>query len=502
MKDNSRSEERSYTDASVSGSLKTQAIRSSIVSFVSRILTTLMQMIGVIVLARLLTPDDFGLFAMASVFISIFFVFQDVGLTDATIQASTLNQNIVSSLFWINFGIGLAITALLCLISPLAVNFFRKPELSSILIVSSLQFIFWGLSFQHVALLKRQLLFLKTAIISVLAAAVSTTIGIILALTGCRYWALVLRDLAWAISTFALAWLFCRWRPGKPAHSQEVKNLMKFGLNSVGFYIINYFSNNLDKIIIGKKFDSEQLGYYSRSYYLATTPSGQLSQSLFHVAISTLSKLRNNPAKFKSYYYDALSLISFVGMPMSLLLTTFSREIVLLILGPKWTFSVKLLSILGVSMGFNIIYNTNGWLHVSLGRSDRWLKWGILSSFLLIIGLIAGTFFGLTGIAWAYSLLIIILTFPSLLYAGQLISISLKSIFKAVLKNTLAAYLSGVLVWQIKVVFLSKLMLFLRLLAGVLIYGLIYLLLLIIISRGLSPLKEYLRQVKSGLKLD
>lgn len=500
MNDKHRFDERSYTETTLTENLKSKAIKGSIFSFVSRIFTTLVQLVGVVVLARLLTPDDFGLFAMASVFISIFFVFQDVGLTDATIQASSLDQNTVSSLFWINSAIGFGITVILCLMSPLAVIFFKKPQLLGILIVSAFQFIFWGLSFQHMALLKRKLLFLRVAIVSSLASVISTFVGIILALKGYRYWSLVVRDLTWAICTFILAWFLCGWRPGKPVHTQEVKKLTKFGLNSVGFYIINYLSSNLDKIIIGKKFNSEQLGYYSRSYYLATTPSGQLSQSLFHVAISTLSKLRDNPSKFKSYYTDALSLISFLGMPASVILIIFSREIILLLLGPQWENSVNFLSILSLSAGFNIIYNTNGWLHVSLGRSDRWFRWGIFSSVLLILALFAGTFFGLNGIAWAYSLSIIILTFPSLLYAGHPISLSLKSVLGAILKNILAAGFSGLIVWEIKNMFLSQLATMPRLLAGISICGVVYLIFVIILSPGTKTLKEYLRQVKTGLK--
>jgi len=481
--------------------LKNQAVKGGLVSLTSRTLSIGVHLIGVMILARLLSPDDFGLVAMASVFTNIFFVFQDVGLTDATIQAEALDHNIVSTLFWINSGIGLLIAIILAALAPLAVLFFKRKELLPILLVLSTGFIFWGLSVQHLALLKRRLLFFKVSVINILSHFMGIAAAVLIAIAGMKYWALVLREVTWALFTFILTWLYCQWRPGLPSKSPEVKKLLRFGANSVGFYIFDYFSKNMDKTIIGKRFGSEPLGFYSRACYIAVTPSAQLSGSLFHVAVSTLSKLREDKKRFLKYYSNAISLISFIGMPFSSFIVVMNKELVYILLGPKWGPTAELFGILGLSAGSYIIYQTSGWLHVSLGRSDRWLKWGIFNSIILIAGFFLGLIFGINGVAWALSLSIIALTTPSILYAGRPVLMSLSAFLGAISNNTVAAIISGVLFWQIKIQLFDSLSLVPRVTLSIILYIVLYLLILALFSRGFGKIHEYLLQIKSGLYL-
>jgi len=479
--------------------LKSKAIRGSFVSLTAKTLAMIIQFVGVIILARLLSPEDFGIFAMATVFINIFLVFQDVGLTDATIQADSLNHNVVSTLFWINSGIGLLIAVLLSALGPVAVLFFGKKALLPILLVSSIEFIFYGLSVQHMALLKRRLLFTQVNIINITSYAIGTFVSIISGIFGMRYWALVFRGLSAALSTFVLTWIYCKWRPGLPSKSAEVKKLVRFGVNSAVFYILSYFANNLDKTLIGKKFGSELLGYYSRAYFIAATPSAYLSQSLFHVAVSTLSKVREDQEKFHRYFLNAISILSFVGMPLSIFMVISNKELVYFLLGPKWKQASGLFAILGLSAGLNIIYQTYSWLHVSLGRSDRWLRWGLFYSLTLSASFFIGMVFGIDGIAWAYTISIIIFAIPAIFYAGRPISISISSIMKAISRNTLTSVISGLALWQIKMNYLDSFMLIPRLGISFTVFVLTYLLATVIFSRGIEPLREYFLHIKSGL---
>ncbi len=500
MNEPGQSENQDYFVTNLSDiELKHQAIKGGAVSLIAKGLALIIQFISVVVLARLLSPDDFGIYTMATVFTSIFFVFQDVGLTDATIQAPSLNHETLSTLFWINSGIGLIIAIIVCALGPVAVLFFKKSELKLILLASSTAFIFWGLSVQHLALLKRKLQFTEASIISVTSYFLGTLASIIGAMMGMGYWSLVIRDIVSALFVFILTWIFCKWRPGLPRQSSEVNKLVKFGLNSVGFYIVNYFSNYMDKAIIGKKFGSEPLGFYSRAYYIAVTPSSFMSQSLFHVAVSTLSKLREDKKKFQAYYHNALSLISFVGMPFSAFIIILNKELVYILLGKKWAPTAGLFAILGISAGLYIIYQTNGWLHVSLGRSDRWFKWGILSAVVLVSGFLIGMLISIKAIAWAYTISIVILTIPSILYAGKPISIPFSLLAKAISKNTLAAIISGLVFWQIKYHFLDTISLIPRVIISFAIFAIIYLLILALFHRGIKPIYEYFLQIKSGL---
>jgi PST family polysaccharide transporter len=470
--------------------LKDEAIRGGAIAVTARGLITIIQIGGTIVLARLLTPNDFGLVAMVTAFTSIFSLFQDVGLTDATIQASEINHIQVSTLFWINLAICVFITVLLIVLSPAIAWFYKNKQLIHIMMMSSVSFIFWGLTFQHMALLKRSMLFLRVGMIGVLSCLTSTGASIILALAGFRYWAIVFRDIILSITTFVLVWMFCSWRPGLPKKTSDVGPMLKFGTNSAGFYIVNYFSRNLDKILMGKKYGSAQLGFYSRAYYLSTTSTGQISDSLFHVSVSALSKLREDADKFRRYYLNAMSAISFVGMPLSVLMVVMRKELVFILLGPQWNKATEMFSILGLAAGMNILYYTNGWLHVSLGRSDRWLKWGIFSSTILAAAFIIGMFFGPKGIAWGYSIAIILLTFPGILYAGRPIGLNFNQVLAKVWRNSLAAILTGLLINYIKDFHFFEISLFLKIVISLFSYSGIYLLIIIVLYRGITPIKD------------
>jgi O-antigen/teichoic acid export membrane protein len=481
-----------FDNKQVRTNLKNQAIQSGGISVVSKAFSTVVLIGGVVILARLLTPADFGLVAMVSVFTNIFSVFQDIGLTDATIQAKIISHKQASTLFWINSAFGLLITLVLIALSPAIAWFYKKPQLTLITVISSLSFIFWGLTTQHVALLKRQMSFFKVAIIDIISIVFSTVASIILAMVGWRYWAIVFRTIFYGVIKWILAWIFCRWRPGPPQRNSGVRPLLKFGANSIGFYIVNYIASTLDKTIIGKKSGAEQLGHYSRAYYLSTIPSDQSVLSIFHVATSTLSKLREEPGQFRRYYLNAISAISFLGMPLTMYMVAMSRELVYLLLGPQWNQAAKYFFILSLAAGMNILYSTNGWLHISLGRSDRWMRWGIFSLLTMVAGFAIGSFFGTIGVSIAYAVATNLLTFPSILYAGRPIGLRFGEVFSSIWKSTFAAILASIIIGCLKNWALSQTGLMLRLLISLLSFLGIYLVLIIIIFRGSNEIRQFL----------
>ena len=479
-----------FSRAQGRGDLKNEAIRGGVIAVTTRGLTTIIQVGGTIVLARLLTPDDFGLVAMVVAFTAVFSLFQDVGLTDATIQASEIDHKQISTLFWINVAICFSITLLLVILSPLIARFYKIPNLSKIMKVLSISYVFWGLTFQHMALLKRNMLFFRVGSIGVLSQIASTGTAIIFALAGFKYWAIVFGNLMLSLSTCILTWLLCRWRPGLPRKRTGAAPLVRFGMNSAGYYIVNYLARNLDKIVLGKKFGSIQLGYYSRAYYLATTPAGQLSDSLFHVSVSTLSKIRDYPNQYQRYYLNTLSAISFVGMPLSVFMVVMNKELVLVLLGPQWNNAAEIFSILGLAAGMYTLYFTNNWLHVSLGRSDRLLKWGMMSSTILALAFALGSIFGPKGIAWGYSITIILITFPAILYAGKPIGLRLDKVLSKIWRNLSASVMAGLLVSYLKNRAVIEVPLFFTLFIWLFIYCAAFITGILFLSGGISPLKE------------
>jgi O-antigen/teichoic acid export membrane protein len=479
-----------------SENLKTRAVQGGGIAILFKGVGTVFQIGGIIVLGRLLTPDDFGLVVMGSVITNLFFVFQDVGLADATIQASEIRHEQISTLFWINLSFNTLITLILVALSPLVANFYRRPQITAIMMVSSVIFIFIGLTTQHAALLKRQMLFVPVSLIEITASILSTVAAIILAKIGWRYWAIVARGILGVLIVWLLTWRVCRWRPGLPKRNTGVRSLLRFGSNSVGFYIINYFAMTMDKTLIGKKFGATQVGLYDRANYMATNPSSFLTQSIFHVAVSTLSKLRDDSVKFRNYYLKAIAAISFIGMPLSVFMVVMSQDLFFLLLGPQWNQAAKIFSVLGLGTGMNILYSTNGWLHVSLGRSDRWMRWGFLGSFIMVLGFVIGLFFGPLGVAAAYALVVNLLTFPAIIYAGRPIGLHLKELILAIGRTVSAAVLTGLIILIFKGLLPLEWTVFTRFGISLMAFSILYLGLIILFYRGTAPIREILLLVK------
>lgn len=491
-----------FDDRHLKHQLGQRAVSGGGVSVISRVTGFAIQMVGVIVLARLLSPGDFGLVAMVTAITEIFYVFKDLGLSYATIQESRINHDQVSTLFWINLSFGIIVTVLIILISPAIAWFYQKPQLRLITVVSSVNFLFVGLSTQHLALLKRNMAFVSVAVVEISAALISTALAIGLSWWGWGYWALVARPIILGLVTTLGVWLFCRWRPGRPVRGAGVRPMIRFGANTLVGYLFDYITVNLDKTLVGKKFGSEQIGYYQRAVYLSKISSDALTMSLTNVAVATLSKLRDDAAKYRRYYIKGLSIISFVGMPLSVFMFIMSREIVFIVLGPQWGRTATIFSVLGLSTGMYLIYNTNGWLHISLGRSDRFRNWSMLAAAVYLLAILIGLAVGVMGVAIAYTSATFLLTIPCLLYAGKPIGLRIGEILSAVWRFVLAAGIAGFACRSLAYGMLSLHGPLVILSAAAVIYALLYLVIVTSFFGSPRPIMEYfslVSRIRRGL---
>jgi len=468
-----------------------RAVRGGGVSVISRVMGFAIQMVGLIVLARLLSPSDFGLVAMVTVITEIFYVFKDLGLSYATIQEPSINHDQVSTLFWINLSFGIIVTLLIILISPAIAWFYHKPQLQFITIVSSVNFLFIGLSTQHLALLKRNMAFVSVAIVEIAATFISTVLAICLAWQGWGYWSLVSRPIILGLISTLGVWLFCRWRPGRPVRKSGVRPMLKFGANTLIGYLFDYITLNLDKTLIGRKYGSDQIGYYQRAVYLSKFASDTLTMSLTNVAVATLSKLRDEPDEYRRFYLKGLSIISFVGMPISIFMFIMSRDIVNVILGPNWDQTATIFSALGLSTGMYLIYNTNGWLHISLGRSDRFKKWAIFAAVIYLVAILIGLAIGVMGVAIAYTTATFLLMIPCLLYAGKPIGLRIIEILSNLWRFFFAATIAGMICRYLLFKIIYTNFIVINLIMDLIVYALIYVALVISFFGSPRPIMEY-----------
>lgn len=225
--------------------------------------------------------------------------------------------------------------------------------------------------------------------------------------------------------------------------------MLKFGINTIAYYIVDYLAKNSDKALIGWREGPSPLGYYSKAFQLFLAPVSRLTIPLTGVAVATLSKLCRQPAKYHSYYLNAVQAIAFIGFPLSMFLVANSRQLILFLLGNKWVGTSELFSILGLAGGIQLITSTRAWLFVSLGRTDRWFYTGVVASLIMGFFILIGLQFGTKGVAIGYTSFVYLSLVPSLWYAGMPIGLKFNQIFSVLWKPFCASFLAAGVNWYI-----------------------------------------------------
>jgi len=463
-----------------------------------------------VILARLLTPRDFGIITMVTTFSMLLQNFGLNGFTEAIIQRDDINHQTISTLFWFNISISSLLTLLFIFLAPVLAWFYSTPELNKVIIGIALSIIATGMGTIHSALLRRNMQFYITSTIDIAAAFLSMSIAIILAWRGFGYWALVANTIVLPLTASVANWMFCGWRPGTPGPLKKIFPILKFAIHIYGNFMLQYFSRNIDKLLIGWRYNAQSVGYYKKAYDLFALPASQLIVPIHNVALATLSRLTNEPDNYRGYYLSAISIIAFVAMPLSAMMTLAGKDIILFILGPQWIKAGEIFCYFGVSIGIMLIYATQSWLHLSLGRPDRWLRWCIFECIATTAFFAVGLLWGAKGVAIGYAVSFYVLAAPCLLYAGKPINLKLNSIISTIWKYFTSSALAGVLSFFIlyKIpylyAFFYKQHVFLKIMIASILCGTLYLLLIILFYQSVSPIKNFLstaRQMIPSRKL-
>jgi O-antigen/teichoic acid export membrane protein len=364
-----------------------------------------MQIAGTAVLARLLTPADYGLVGMVTVVVNFAAMFKDAGLSMATVQREEISHEQISTLFWINVLISAGLSLCVLVASPLVAMFYDKPELIAVTAALSFSFILSGLTIQHQALQRRHMRFGTLAAIQITSQLITLVVSIILAVLGLRYWALVGGTLANALGDLLLTFLCCPWIPGRMQRGTGVREMLKFGGNVTGFNFINYFSRNADNILIGRFIGADALGLYAKAYNLFLMPISQISGPIYNVAVPTLCAIRNEPERYRNYYRKIIFIISSLNMPLVGFLLVFADTIIVLMLGRQWQEAVVVFQVLAAT-GFiqSAVQNGRGLPLMSMGYSRRYFYFGIVQSFVTVLGIAVGLRWGINGVAAGYGI--------------------------------------------------------------------------------------------------
>lgn len=424
-----------------------KSVRGGVFSIASRGINIFVQVASTVVLMRyFLTPEDVGLVAMVAAITGFAPVLIDLGTRDAAVQKSKITEEEVSALFWLTMGIGVLLAALLAACSSLIGSWYDEARLQPIALFSTITFILSAASCQHLALLRRAMMFQKIAVVEVGSNLVGSIGTIALAWSGWGYWALVAKPIISAAFTLAAVWYYCRWVPGIPRLTEGVKEMLRFGLNVTGFTVTDYVGRSADRIAIGHKGGSTELGYYSQAFYVYDNALGLLAISLHSVGVASLSKLRDDLDELRRSWAKALSTLAFFAMPAFALLAVVAQDLIAIVLTDKWLYTGLIVSVLALRGIPHVVERTLGWLHVSAGRSDRWMRWGVIGSSVQLIALFCGLPFGTMGVATAYVISMYFLFIPAIAYSGQPVGIGAKDVIRTVgpqLVGALAAALFG-----------------------------------------------------------
>jgi O-antigen/teichoic acid export membrane protein len=487
---------RDYLDTKhLQQDLKNKSVKGAGYSLISQVLSVGIQTVGTIILARMLTPKDFGLITMVTAFSMFLKNYGYNGIREAVIQRDDLTHEQLSKLFWVYMAIMVGLTAAFMAASPLIALFYHQAPLVKISLVMALMILFAGLSTCHTALLSRNMKFQAISSIQVVAAFLGTAAAVFMALKGLSYWALVARLVLVEIVTALLVWLSCGWRPGMPEKRVRIGHLMRFSFSTYVIYLIEYVRKTMDKVLVGKVLGGTSLGHYDRAYQFSALLPNQLTASLSGVGVASLSRLRDNQERYRDSFAKTLSIISFIGFPGSVFLTIVGKDLIVFVLGKQWAEAGIIFSALGPAVGLVVVYNSIYWLHFSLGRADRLLKWTLFTLFASAGFYALGILFGLVGVAVAYSVFFYIVLIPALCYAGQPLSLKPRFFISILWKYWLGSFLTGG--FYLALAFLlgptarlyGRMGLFLRIGLGSVVYLSAYLTLIIVLFKGSEPLR-------------
>lgn len=396
--------------------LRGRSIRGGAVTVGAQGLKLGVRLGSTVILARLLSPTDFGLIAMVTAVTGFLAMFKDLGLSMATIQRPEISHAQVSNLFWINLAVSTALTLLVIALAPVLAWFYGEPALVGITSAIAGAFLFGGLAVQHLAILKRQMRFTRLAVIEILSMIIAAVAAVVSALNGWGYWALVVLVVTEPVVTGLGSWIASDWRPRRPSRREGTRSLATFGGHITGFNVVNYFARNLDNILIGRVWGGNQLGLYSKAYELLLFPIRQINAPLASVAIPALSRLVTTPQRYRRAYVGTLEKMVMITMPGVVFMIFTADWLIEVVLGSQWSGASAIFAWLGVAALTQPIGNSTGWLFISQGRARDMFHWGILGGTIAMISIIAGLPWGAVGVAMSYALIGVFVRTPLLIW--------------------------------------------------------------------------------------
>lgn len=398
--------------------LRARGVSGTMMMGTTQAFRLVLQIASVVVLARLLEPEHFGLFAMVTPIVSLAVLVGDLGINQALITAKSIRQSEASTLFWCNIALAAALTVALIGLAPAIAAFFGEPAVTPIVIAMSASVLLSGLATQHLAILNRGLRFGAIAAIEITAAAIGFAAALGLAIAYPGPWALVASPIISTVVTLIGAWILSGWIPSRPGPLADVAAMLRFGGGVTGFNLANFIARNADDIIIGRAAGPAVLGTYDRAYKLLLMPLQQVSRPIGRVMLPILSQLADDPERYAAAYLRTARQIMLITLPGVVVMLMEANRLIPLLLGTGWDDAVPMFRWLAIAGLHQPLTTTMGWLFLSQQRSGEFAVWGMINAAASLTAFGIGITFigGAVGVAQAYALTDTLLHAP-MLYA-------------------------------------------------------------------------------------
>jgi PST family polysaccharide transporter len=410
------------------------AARGTAITLLVQVLRVVVQFGSVVVLARLLVPEDFGLVAMVTAVIGLADLVRDLGLSTAAMQSPTLSEGERDNLFWANLLIGLGCSLLVVAATPLIVLLYDEPRLTGIVLALAPVFALSGFTTQFRAGLARQMRFKALGFSELGGQAVAAAVAIALAVAGFGLWALVVQQVLTAAAVAVICVVLAGWWPGLPRRSVSIRRFLRFGVGVFGTESIGYLTKNVDNIAIGAVYGAAPLGLYSRAYQLMRMPLQQINAPLNNVVLPVLRHVQRDDREFLRYLGRAQLVLVYTTTVVFAVLGGLAEPVVLVLFGDVWVGVAPILAVLAVAGVFRAAAGIPWWAYLARGKSGALFRQRLVTGLLGVVAILAGVPWGAVGVATGVAVGAVLAWVIGLWHVGRVTGLNTRPLLAHALK--------------------------------------------------------------------
>ena len=459
-------------------SIREKVISGLVWKFAERIGAQGVSFIVSIILARLLSPSDYGLIALTTIFISISNIFVQSGFGNALVQKKNADDTDFSSVFYFNIFVSLVFYIIIFFTSPLIAKLYNRADLTIIMRVMAISILIYGINNIQQAYVSKTMQFKRFFFSTLIGTVISAFVGIIMAYKGFGVWALVSQYLINSIVDTVVLWITVKWRPKKLWSLERIKELYSFGWKLFLSCLIDTIYDNIYGLFIGKIYNSSMLGLYNKGNQFPNLIVSNINTPIQSVLFPALSEEQNNKVRVKSMVRRSIVTSSFLILPMMVGLASIAKSLVIILLTEKWLGCVFFLQISCITFAFWPIHTANLQAINALGRSDIFLKLEVVKKILGILVLLISIPFGIKVMVIGRAILDTFCTIINAFPNKKLLDYSFVEQWKDIIPSLIISLLMGVIVLSIELFKLNEyLTLIIQIVVGAITYfGLAYLL--------------------------